>query len=212
MRELQVERFPVGPLQTNCYLVYDSDTLEAVVIDPGNDAPMILSRIYKLKLNVKAVFLTHTHGDHIGALREVIEVTGAPIYVHPLEADWLADPLKNLSIHIGEEVQAPEATHLFQSGETIDMLGRTWTVIETPGHTPGGVSLAVENFVMTGDALFAGSIGRTDLPGSDSEALLRGIREGLYRLPDDTVVYPGHGSSTTIGKEKRTNPYVRSAS
>lgn len=199
----------VGAAQTNCYLVYDSETLEAVVVDPGNDAPTIFSRLQELSLQLKAVFLTHTHGDHIGALRDVVETTGAPVYVHPNEADWLGDPEKNLSIHIGFEVKAPAADRFFLTGESVEMLGRNWTVIETPGHTPGGVSLAVENIVLTGDALFSGSIGRTDLPGSDSDALVRGIREGLYRLPDDTIVYPGHGSSTTIGKEKRTNPYVR---
>ncbi len=209
MSELRVETMCLGMLETNCYLVYDDDSLEGVVVDPGDEAAYIQNRIQELGLKVQAVWNTHTHGDHIGANREIVETYKVPLYVHQAEAEWLEDPERNLSMRIGFPITSPSADCFFEPGAPLELLGHSWTILHTDGHSPGGVSLAADGIVLTGDALFAGSIGRTDLPGGDAELLMRNIREKLYSLPDETIVYPGHGPTTTIGQEKKNNPFVR---
>ncbi len=208
MSLLSVECLPVGLLETNCYLLYDARSREGIVVDPGGEGERILERIGALNLTIQAVWNTHAHGDHIGANRDVVQATGAPLTIHPNEADWLENPELNLSALLGQPITSPPPDALFLPGEPLKALGRTWEVIFTPGHTPGGVSLATEQIVITGDTLFAGSIGRSDLPFADTETLVQSVQR-LYALPDETLVYPGHGSTTTIGREKQENPFVR---
>ena len=211
MSSLHVEGMSVGPLETNCYILHNPETHEAVVIDPGSEPERILARIQELELRVLGIWLTHAHGDHIGAVGPVKDATRAPVCIHGNEAEWLTDPNLNLSAMIGAPIMAPPADILLSPGEPLEAVGTTWEILDTPGHSPGGVSFHADGLVITGDALFAGSIGRTDLPYGDLETLTRSIQEALYVLPDETVVYPGHGTHSTIGEEKRTNPFVRAS-
>lgn len=204
---LEIRTIPVGVGQANCYIL--SNGKEALIVDPGADENIIQATIEEMDITPVAILLTHTHYDHIGALNRIYEVYQVPIYVHPNEADWLQDPSKNLSSLQGNPIAAREADHFFQPEETIDIVDFTFTVRFTPGHSPGGVSFIFEEdeLVITGDALFAGSIGRTDLPGSEPEALMSSIREQLFTLPDYYTIYPGHGGQSTLGREKQTNPF-----
>ena len=160
--------------------------------------------------------LTHAHCDHIAGAFDVVKAfsqggAGAlPVWVHEAERDWLSNPMLNLSALMGLPVTAPEAARLLREGDELELAGEKWRVLHTPGHSPGGITLWHEasGTAIVGDALFAGSIGRTDFPGSSFEVLARSIREKLYKLPDETRVLPGHGPETTIGREKRSNPFV----
>lgn len=204
---LQVKRVPVGPIQANCYVIYNEN--EALIVDPGADTTLITNTLTGLGVKPIAVLLTHTHYDHIGALDEVSNHYGIPVYVGPEEASWLQDPSKNLSSLIGTSLVVEEADHLFNPTETLDISDFTFTVVPTPGHSPGSVSFIFEEdgFVITGDALFAGSIGRTDFPGSSSATLLESVRTELFSLPEEYTIYPGHMGASTIGREKKTNPF-----
>ncbi|HEY8531689.1 MAG TPA: MBL fold metallo-hydrolase [Limnochorda sp.] len=212
------ERLVVGPIQSNCYLLYDRPGGEAAVIDPGGDGERILGAIERLRLRVVMILLTHTHFDHIGALHQIHEATRAPILVHEAEATWIQDPTLNLSASfigwLPEPVRGPRPHRTLQGGEQLDVAGQAVHVLATPGHTPGGLSywLPAFGWVFTGDALFKSSIGRTDLPGGNLDQLLEGIRRVLLTLPDETVVLPGHGPETTIGEERRLNPFLQGAS
>lgn len=209
MSTLRIVTIPVGPIATNTYVVYDESTREALVIDPGVEAAPVLEAIADVK--VKHVLLTHAHFDHIGGVGAVVERTGAKIWVHELEKAWLADPRLNLSADsavTSEPVVAPPADFTWQGGEELDLIGRRIIVLHTPGHSPGHVSLLLGDVLFGGDALFAGSVGRTDLPGGDPDQLFTSIRERLLTLPDSTRVLPGHGPATTIGVERATNPFL----
>jgi len=203
-----VIRLTVGPLGVECYLAYCPETREAAVIDPGGDASLILERIRRERLAVSRILLTHGHGDHIGALREVKASTGAPVLVHAGDAAALTDPAVNLSGLFGKPVTADPPDELLEEGREIPVGSECLTVLHTPGHTPGGVSFAGRGLVFTGDALFREGIGRTDLPGASSRQLLASIRTKLFTLSDECVVYPGHGPPTTIGYEKRHNRFL----
>ncbi|GGE22792.1 putative metallo-hydrolase YqgX [Marinithermofilum abyssi] len=207
---MHVETFTLGPVMTNCYLLYKASGGEGLVIDPGSGPEKLLHRIRELDLSIQAVLLTHAHFDHIGGLEEVRQETGAPVYVHQEETEWLTDPRLNGSgLFPGvEPVTCREADHVLKGGETLSFLGHTFEVVHTPGHSPGSVTYVLPNQVYSGDVLFAGSIGRTDLPGGDYETLMRSIHDVLMELPEETTVYSGHGPVTTIGREQETNPYV----
>lgn len=197
-----------GLIQENCYLVYSENHL--VIIDPGAEAEKIKAAIAQTGATPIAILLTHTHYDHIGAVDELRDTYQIPVYVSPLEADWLGDPVMNLSglprhDDMADVVVRP-ADELFELKE-YQLQDIAFKVVPTPGHSIGSVSFVFPEFVVSGDALFNGSVGRTDLPTGNLEQLLTGIRNQLFVLPDEFPVYPGHGPSTTILKEKRTNPF-----
>lgn len=201
---------PLGPIETNAY-VLSNDQGQGIVIDPGMNPEPLLAHIETL--DIVAILLTHAHFDHIGGVEDVRKKTGAPVYVHDLEADWLTDPQKNGSARWSEmmdPIRCQPRDESLADGQRLSLAGITLEVRHTPGHSPGSVSfyLPEHGTVIAGDTLFAGSIGRTDLPGGDHATLLESIRQQLFVLPDETNIYPGHGSETTIGDEKKFNPFL----
>lgn len=205
-----IEQLVVGPLQTNCYIVADQSAKEGIVIDPGGDGDHILSTVQRMGLTIKMVVNTHGHFDHIMANRQVMEGTGAPLAIHPKDADMLTNPLRSFALFVGKIHPSPMATVLLEDGATVEFGSIQLSVLHTPGHSPGSISLwsPAERVVFSGDALFNLGIGRTDFLGGSMHVLLQSIREKLFTLPDDTVVYPGHGPLTTIGFERKHNPYL----
>ncbi|MCR5560165.1 MBL fold metallo-hydrolase [Schwartzia sp. (in: firmicutes)] len=205
---MKVDYFVVGPVEVNCYVIYDDNRIGAV-IDPGGNPERILEHIKKEKLDIRYVLNTHGHGDHIGADDAIRDATGAPLYIHEADAGMLADPRENLSAFMGYHALARPADKLLHGGETITFGDITLKVVCTPGHSPGGVCFVGDGIVFSGDALFAESIGRTDFPGGSLQELVSSIKKELFSLPDETEVYPGHGPKTTIGWEKMYNPYMQ---
>ncbi|ALV21951.1 MAG: MBL fold metallo-hydrolase [Carnobacterium sp.] len=201
----EVKRIATGAIEENCYIIYEN--LTALIVDPGNDFQKIMNAIEELQVTPAAILLTHCHYDHIGALEETRTTYNIPVYVSSLEKDWLGNPELNLSAHGDKPIIAQPAEFEFELMKDYTLGGLTFRVVPTPGHSPGGISFIFEDFVITGDALFKGSIGRSDLPGSNPEALLEGIREQLFNLEDEMRIYPGHGGASTIGDEKLTNPF-----
>lgn len=204
--------FALGPFETNCYVVHVEGSPACWIVDASFEPGELIGFVRAQGLKPEAVVLTHAHVDHIAGVGAVLETfPGTPVWIHPAERAWLADPTLNLGSAMGLAVTAPGPDALIEHGQTLTLAGSTWRVLHTPGHSPGGVTLYCEGagIALAGDALFAGSIGRTDFPGSDFETLARSIRTNLYTLTDDTRVLPGHGPETTIGREKRTNPFVR---
>ena len=206
-----LETFPVGPLHCNCTILGDELTHEAVVVDPGDNLPEILSRLQKHGLTLRQIIVTHAHIDHVGGAALLKKVTGAPVFLnkHDLEllsamdmqAGWLGVPTP--------EVAPPDASA--DDHTKIGLATLPAEVIHTPGHTPGSICLLFsgQNLLLAGDTLFAGSIGRTDLPGGDGRQILRSLRDRLLVLPDTTRVLPGHGPETTIGEERQSNPFLQ---
>lgn len=200
----------LGPVQANAYILSNTDR-DAVVIDPGSEADRLISFIDSKRFKPVAVLLTHAHFDHIGAVDEVREKWKIPVYLHKEEQDWPQDPRKNgsASFPLGE-ITAKPADEIINGECPLHVGSFTFQVLETPGHSPGSVSFYhVDNgVVFAGDALFAGSIGRTDLYRGNHQQLLESIDAKLLTLPDKTIVAPGHGPETTIGAEKQTNPFL----
>lgn len=214
-RPLIVDALSVGPLQTMCYIVADKATDEAMIVDPGADADMILESVATLNADPQYLVLTHGHADHIAAVEAMKEkFPDIVICIHRLDGPMLFEPNLNLSTFMGEHIVAPKAERLLEEGDEINLGENSFRVIHLPGHTPGGIGLywpgteKIAGILISGDALFAGGIGRTDFPGGDEETLLRVIREKILTLPDDTMVFPGHGPSTNIKIEKETNPFL----
>ena len=205
-----IERLVVGPLQTNCYIVADEDTKECLIIDPGGDPDLIVETATRLELKVKLVVNTHGHFDHILANRQVMENTGAPLAIHTDDANMLSNPLRSFSFFLAKFRPSPPAAMLLKEGDILRVGEAELKVLHTPGHSPGSVSLwcEEENALFSGDVLFHMGIGRTDFPGGSAQVLLQSIREKLFTLPDDTVVYSGHGPPTTIAQERRHNPFL----
>ncbi len=200
---------PLGPIQTNCYLVADAAAQTAVVIDPGAEAGRVLAALQQHRWTATHVLLTHAHFDHIGAAAEVAAATGAPLAIHRLELPLLR--AKGGAPLFGMDIPAcPEPGLLVEPGQTVTCGALTFQVLFVPGHTVGHVAYycAPAGAVFSGDVLFQDSIGRTDLPGGDYATLLRSIRETLFTLPPATHVYPGHGPATTLGAEQHANPFL----
>jgi len=201
-----------GLVETNCYIAACPETKEAAVIDPGAFSPRevqaILDIIRQHGLSVKYIINTHGHIDHIAGNRALLKETGAKLCIHAEDSGMLASALENGSEMFGMDIVSPPPDRLLSDGDVI-ILGRLeMRVLHTPGHTPGGIGLLVEGTLFSGDTLFAGSVGRTDLPGGSEEEIIRSIKEKLLTLSDETKVRPGHGHRTTIGEERAENPFL----
>lgn len=204
-----IEQLEVGPIMANCYIVGCEETGEAVVIDPGDDTDRILQRLASKKLTVTYLINTHGHFDHVGGNRQMKAATDAPLLIHEGDAPMLNRLASDASMFGLSAENSPAPDRTLADGDTIAFGNHTLTVLHTPGHSPGGIALHGNGCVFVGDTLFSGSIGRTDLPGGDYDTLIRSVREKLFTLPDDTRVFCGHGPETTIGREKRHNPFFR---
>jgi hydroxyacylglutathione hydrolase len=198
-----IDRYELGPLGTNCYVVRaDRGVAEAVVVDPGGDAAQLRLELARMGARCAAILITHGHFDHLGGVADLAEGTGAPVYIPELERSELEEPSSQWG------VRGHTADFTLGGGELLDLAGIELDVIAVPGHSPGHVAYHADGALFSGDVLFAGSVGRTDLPGSDWETLLDSIRALLARFPAETVVYPGHGPATTLGAELARNPFL----
>lgn len=206
MKIIQME---VGSLGTNCYIVYCENSKKAVVIDPGGDAAKILAAIEREHLLVEAIINTHGHADHVLANVKLQESTGAPLWIHSADADMLGSGTRNLSAFLGGATSCGKADRLLAEGDILPVGDFSLTVLHTPGHTPGGISLLTDKTVFVGDTLFEESIGRSDFPGGSYSQLINSIKAKLMVLADEVKVYPGHGPATTIGWERRQNSFIQ---
>ena len=200
----------VGPIQANCYVLGCERTKEAAVIDPGGDVDKILMTLAKDKLRCVYIINTHGHFDHTGDNKRLKEVTGAKLVIHRADAPMILDQGSSGSLWGMEVEDSPPPDLYVEERDVITFGDISLQVLYTPGHSPGGISLLSNKMVFVGDTLFAGSIGRTDLPGGDYETLIRNVKEKIFPLGDDVVIYPGHGPKTTVGREKRSNPFFAS--
>lgn len=198
-----IKTLPVGQMEENCYIVTNENTLECVVIDPGDESNVILDYLEDNKLKCKAIMLTHGHYDHVGAVEAVMEETGATVYMHQLD-DKRVTRSRPLTFAL------PQGGRYYKDGDVVNICGLSFEIIGTPGHTPGGVTIKVEDALFTGDTLFRGSCGRVDFEGSDADAEMRSLKK-LCSLEGDYEVYPGHMDSTTLERERLFNYYCRAA-
>jgi glyoxylase-like metal-dependent hydrolase (beta-lactamase superfamily II) len=207
---MDVREFTVGPVQENCFIARRDGAQRAVIVDPGEEPDRILRAVDELGLEIDAVLVTHCHFDHIGAVAPVARATGAPVYVSEIERPVLADIMRYVPFAGIGPYESYEADHVLRGGERLEVAGFGIDVLHTPGHSPGHLtySLADEQAVFSGDVLFQGSVGRVDLPGGDWGTLLSSIETLVQTLPEETTVYPGHMGITTLGAERRTNPFL----
>ncbi len=203
------DHLEVGPLACNCYIVGDPDARAAIVIDPGGDADRLAASLTEQSLTVTAIVATHAHFDHLIAAQRLRELTGAPLHLHDADRfllDWYDESGRLfLGVPLGPP---PEVDSAAAEGDRLRAGGVELEIAHTPGHSPGSISLVGDDAVFSGDALFAGSVGRTDLPGGDTKVLVDAIKSKLFAFGDETPVYPGHGEPTTVGEEKERNPFV----
>lgn len=213
----RIEPFALGPFETNCYLVYEGSPAAAAggecwIVDASFQPAPMAARVEELKLRPTLLVLTHAHADHIAGVNEMLSrFDGCKLLIHEAEEQWLSDPARNLSQSFGLPITTRAADRLLRDGDVLELGRLRWQVLHTPGHSPGGITLYCDQAgtALVGDALFAGSIGRTDFPGSDFDTLAASIRSKLYTLPEQTRILPGHGPESTVGREKMSNPFVR---
>lgn len=205
---LDVRMFTVGPVQENCFVVRRPEAKAALVVDPGDEAPRLLAAIAELGLDVEAILLTHTHFDHVGAVAPLARATGAPVYCPELEVPVLQDIMAFVPWPGFGPFESWDPEETVRGGETLELAGIRLEVLFTPGHSPGHVTYATSGALFSGDVLFQGSVGRTDLPGGDTPTLLSSITGLLERFGDETQVHPGHMGLTTLGRERATNPFL----
>jgi hydroxyacylglutathione hydrolase len=206
---LKIQSWTVGPVEVNTHLIWCSETSEAALIDPGGETVRILDFAKKNKLDIRYIINTHGHADHIGENAIAKELTGAPLLIHEADRQMLLSAERNLSLFMDAPLISPDADRLLHDGDQISLGKCTLPVLHTPGHTPGSIALVYDKVAIVGDTLFWRGVGRTDFPGSSMKELENSIRTKLYTLPDDTIVYTGHGPTTTIGEERRENPFFR---
>ena len=204
---MKIESFIFGPADTNAYLIYVDR--QGVVIDPGLSPYKLLQRIHELSLDIKAILITHAHFDHIGGLEETRKVTQAPVYIHCDEQDWLSDPILNGSREWPgiSDVVCQEAEFTLNGGELLQIAGLEFKVLSTPGHSPGSLSYVLQNNIFSGDILFLDAIGNTNKPGRSHKALINSIYKHVMTMPSTTKIFPGHGPSTTVEREKDKIPF-----
>ncbi|GAB4370340.1 MAG: MBL fold metallo-hydrolase [Calditrichia bacterium] len=205
---MKITKFTVGNFAVNNYLIQSEHSQNALLIDAGEDPDPILQKIRELNLKLVYLINTHGHGDHIAGNRKIIEATGAQLLIHELDAPCLTDPYLNLSIFFGFELHSPSPHRILKENDLIELDDISLRVIHTPGHTPGHITLVGHTHAFVGDVIFEGSIGRTDLPAAYGQQLIDTIRTKIYSLPDETILHPGHGPDTTVGREKYSNPFV----
>jgi hydroxyacylglutathione hydrolase len=205
-----IKMLTVGPFAANCYIVGSSSSNEGMIIDPGGDAEVIMRTVQQVELSISVIVITHAHVDHVGALREVQQKTKAQFAVHEAEKGFVfSTPMRMLtSLGVSPVKSPPKPDTLLKDGDMIDLGDLHFRVLYTPGHSSGGICLSGHGVVFSGDTLFNSGVGRTDFPGMSHERLMKSIREKLMVLPDETIVYPGHGPATTIGDERRGNPFL----
>jgi hydroxyacylglutathione hydrolase len=210
MTNLDVRMFTVGPVQENCFVFRASGSDRAIVVDPGEEEERILGAIDELGVSVEAILLTHTHFDHVGAVAPVAKATGAPVYCPQLEVPVLADIMAFVPWPGFGPYESYDADETVSGGERLELAGLGIDVLFTPGHSPGHVTYSVPDglALFSGDVLFRGSVGRTDLPGGDWGTLLESIRSLVDGFPEETTVYPGHMGITTLGAERASNPFL----
>ena len=209
---IDARMFTVGPVQENCFIVRQPDSDRAIIVDPGDQAELIVSAVQKLGIErVEAILVTHTHFDHIGAVAPVAAATGAPVYCPEPERHVLANIMDYVPWPGFGPFESYEADHTVSGGEQLELAGLSIEVVFTPGHSPGHVTYAIPaaGAVFSGDVLFQGSVGRVDLPGGDWPTLLASIETLMDSYPPETTVYPGHMAITTLGRERATNPFLR---
>jgi hydroxyacylglutathione hydrolase len=212
--EVQVATLTVGAFGSNCHILSRAGDRQALLIDPGDEAPRILAHLREERLAPAAILLTHGHMDHVTALAEVSRAfPRAPVGLHPAETTWAFTPANAMPPYYETPEAPPHLDRAWADGQSWTDAGWTYDIIEIPGHSPGSVGFhfRAEAILFSGDVLFAGSIGRADLPGGHAPTLARSLKR-LLELPDETVIYPGHGPRTTIGEERKANPYLRNLS
>ena len=206
---LKIEGYILLPdFETNTWLLWDEDSREAILVDPAAPSPDLLKRIEELKLKVKYIINTHGHMDHIGGNSWFKNHLSAPLMIHSADAPMLVNSAMNLSLYVGNPVSSAPPDVLLEDGMELSLGKYPVKVIHTPGHTPGGICLLADKFLISGDTLFEQSIGRTDLQGGNHQQIINSIKNKLFVLPDDVIVFPGHGPRTSISMEKKNNPFV----
>ncbi|RLI30142.1 MAG: MBL fold metallo-hydrolase [Candidatus Hecatellales archaeon] len=206
---MKVRTLVVGPIATNCYIIYCEETGKALILDPGGEGNLILKAVEELNVEVEYIVNSHGHYDHIAANGELKEALNVPLLIHREDSEALVEPELNLSVLFGLHYRSPKADKLLEEGDELKVGKFKLKVLHTPGHTPGSICLLGEKEIFTGDTLFAGSVGRTDLPGGSFQKLAYSLKHRIAALPDWLKVYPGHGPATMLGYEKESNPYLR---